>query len=261
MKKKLINYIKKSKNVIEKIKFKLHINIGQYTDLDYNKAQIQIRASSWAEYKIRKTSCKREPYTVSWLESLKNNAILFDIGANIGAYSLIAASLQKNITVYSFEPHFANFESLIMNIIQNNLGESIIPVNIAVGKQTAIGTFAHWSEYSLGESGSSGHQLNRTKNSMNIDFEPAFMQKIIAMSLDDFCSLYKIVPNAIKIDVDGIELEIIDAGKKTLSDKRVKDVIIEVSDATQNELLKKMKNYGFTLVHIAEHGNHHFQRK
>jgi len=34
----------------------------------------------------RKTSCKREPATVKWIEKLPEETIFFDVGANVGAY-------------------------------------------------------------------------------------------------------------------------------------------------------------------------------
>ena len=99
--------------------------------LDYDKQDIYLYISSNAEKNIRLKSCKREPQTVDWIENLPDDSVFFDIGANIGSYSLIAASqnkIGKRVSVYSFEPHYANYFSLVKNIRYNNLEEFIVKI-------------------------------------------------------------------------------------------------------------------------------------
>lgn len=60
--------------------------------LDYSKYKIYLNCESHAEKTIRIHSCKREPDTVKWIENLPPKSVLFDIGANTGSYSLIAAA-------------------------------------------------------------------------------------------------------------------------------------------------------------------------
>lgn len=61
-----------------------------------------------------------------------NNSTIIDIGANIGVYSIFAAST-NNTVVYAFEPMIKNFRLLDKNIKLNKLETKILPFNLAVG--------------------------------------------------------------------------------------------------------------------------------
>ena len=59
-------------------------------------------------------------------------------------------------------------------------------------------------------------------------------------------------PNYIKIDVDGIEHLILRGGLKSLSDKRLKSILIEINKDFKdqyNEILKIMENSNFKLMY------------
>ena len=51
---------------------------------------------------IRANSDRREPETIRWIESMSRGQILYDVGACVGAYSLVAA--YNGIRSYAFEP-------------------------------------------------------------------------------------------------------------------------------------------------------------
>jgi FkbM family methyltransferase len=181
----------------------------QFKKLDYDKHPIYINCENETELNTRLNSCKREPDTVNWVESFEINSIFFDIGANIGAYSLIAASTKKNIQVFAFEPHSYNFTTLVSNIYENKFSNTITPINMGVSNISLLSTLYHWDKYPLGESGSSGHQLNNIHDHEGLEFNPIFQQSILSISIDNFIREYNIHPNYIKIDVDGIEKLII----------------------------------------------------
>jgi len=78
--------------------------------LDYGPRQIMMNVDSDFEYQVRLKSCRKEPETVNWIETFfKEGQVLYDIGANIGAYTLVAASFfDGKLRVYAFEPAFQN---------------------------------------------------------------------------------------------------------------------------------------------------------
>ena len=49
----------------------------------------------------------------------KNKQVVFDVGANVGNYSKKILASSKNATVYAFEPHPANYKSLVNNTWKN----------------------------------------------------------------------------------------------------------------------------------------------
>jgi FkbM family methyltransferase len=76
----------------------------------------------------------KEPQTCEWIKSeVKAGQVFYDIGANIGIYSILAAKYVGGLgRVYAFEPHNANFSRLLDNIAANGLGEIVVPCNLAL---------------------------------------------------------------------------------------------------------------------------------
>ena len=58
---------------------------------------------------------KKEPETLDWIDNFKKEKkiIFWDIGSNIGLYSIYAASNYENIEVISFEPSTSNLRILV----------------------------------------------------------------------------------------------------------------------------------------------------
>ncbi|MBS3055447.1 MAG: FkbM family methyltransferase [Candidatus Aenigmarchaeota archaeon] len=67
---------------------------------------------------------------------IQNGFTVIDIGANIGAFSIYAAS--KGAVVYSYEPEKENFKLLNKNISLNHGKEKIHPFNLAVGGKSGL---------------------------------------------------------------------------------------------------------------------------
>ena len=72
---------------------------------------------------------EKEPITIKWIRSFKKNSVFYDVGANIGMYSIFAGYVSE-VKVYSFEPESNNFQTLMANIVFNNLIERINPDEI-----------------------------------------------------------------------------------------------------------------------------------
>ena len=70
---------------------------------------------------------KKEPETLDWIDNFddKDKIIFWDIGANIGLFSIYAALKYDNIEIISFEPSTNNLRVLSRNISINNLQEKI----------------------------------------------------------------------------------------------------------------------------------------
>ena len=76
------------------------------------------------------TILDKEPETIQWIDEFEDNSIFWDIGSNIGLYSIYAALKKDKIKIYSFEPSTSNLRTLSRNISINNLHKkiSIIPL-------------------------------------------------------------------------------------------------------------------------------------
>ncbi len=135
-----------------------------------------------------------------------NNFILFDIGANIGNYSLKVSTLFPGSTIYSFEPSKATFDLLKENTKLN------LQINCV---QTAFGEDTKQSELYSDQTGSGMASLyNRDLNAVGIKFNQS--EVVNVQRLDDWVSNNGITPDYIKIDVEGSELSVLKGGINTL---------------------------------------------
>jgi len=66
----------------------------------------------------------KEPVTIEWLNTLSQNSILIDVGANVGMYSIWAASM-RGARVFAFEPEAENYALLNRNIHLNRLEDRV----------------------------------------------------------------------------------------------------------------------------------------
>src|SRR5210317_974293 len=69
----------------------------------------------------------KEPETLEWIDSFENkkNLIFWDIGANIGLYSIYNSLKNPKSTTIAFEPSSSNLRVLTRNISINSLEENI----------------------------------------------------------------------------------------------------------------------------------------
>ena len=97
--------------------------LRQYSDKSFTAKGIRF-ANNPAQRTYIKSRVDRimgkEPETINWINGFKKNSIFFDIGANIGIYTLYSAVKIGN-TVYSFEPHSVNYKNLLDSISLNGL--------------------------------------------------------------------------------------------------------------------------------------------
>lgn len=185
----------------------------------------------------------REPMTNKWILTFDQNDVFFDIGSNNGIYGLMAA-LVVGCRVYAFEPHFASYHVLMRNVYANNLQEQMMAYPLALSDGLGFENLY----LSAITAGKSLNNFGDARPSDNQIWNAVIPQPAISVSLDEFVDICGVFPNHIKIDVDGIEHKIVAGGQKTLSDKNVKSVLIEIDEKSPPHLIiyEQMKNFGFT---------------
>src|SRR3989338_2531024 len=188
---------------------------GAIRRLDYSKRKIFLYVTSPNEVLVKLNSCKKEPETVEWIETfLKPGDVFYDIGANVGAYSLVAAKFfNGKIQTYAFEPAFITFNRLCKNIMLNRCAEHIIPLPVALADTSRVDTFY----FSNLRPGGTLNVLSEPKGYDGEEFKPLFRQTVLAYSLDDLISEFNLpVPQHIKLDIDGQEWRVLEGAKTTL---------------------------------------------
>lgn len=209
-------------------------------------SRIKLNISSFIEDYRAKTFSSKEPETLDWLETyLLPQDVFFDIGANIGLYSLYASTLQPQARIYSFEPEAKNFNRLCKNI-SSNMCTNIIPCNFPLSnEQTFNFFFVHNSQ-----PGSALHSFGQPSDyAKEFEQDIVIRQGAISFPIDELLKHNEMPsPNLMKIDVDGIELKILEGAKNTLSSKKLKSVLVEANDINgEGNLIKElMENCGLT---------------
>lgn len=199
--------------------------------LDYNKNQIFIHINNLREYQTRAYSCVKEPETVAWIErSADKTAIFYDIGANIGAYSLVGAA--NGAQVYAFEPAFQNFYTLNRNISLNRMDGVVHAFPVAFSSQTLIDNFVYLET----SSGTSLGFYNQDRKFHRDATKPEVEKATMVFQVDEFRNLFCLpCPTMMKIDVDGAEKEVLLGAQVTLADARLKTLLIEINSAQDDE--------------------------
>lgn len=165
-----------------------------------------------------KSGLQIEPMTNRWIASFSKEDVFFDIGANIGLYSLSAAA-QGVSKVFAFEPNPFSFGVLAHNIVANEFGSQIVPVCLAMSAGSSIVSF----KLSGTHAGSIGNEITRDSSTGD-----GILVQSAAFSLDEFARIQGITGiNHLKIDVDGLELEILQGASEILTNPALKSVLVE----------------------------------
>jgi len=147
------------------------------------------------------------------LHFLRPEDNFFDIGANVGSYSLLACGVCGARGV-AIEPAKATFELLAMNIALNKLQDKVIIINSAAGASNGLLTFTSSED-------TTNHVVAHNEHT---DREKVTVSAITIDSLAQSNS-----PALIKIDVEGYETEVLRGMTQTLERPGLKAIIIELN--------------------------------
>jgi len=194
----------------------------------------------------------KEPETLEWIDSFDDNSkiIFWDIGANIGLYSIYAALKFKNIEVISFEPSTSNLRVLSRNISINKL-ENKIKINQfpLTNKENKYLIMKEGEFVEGGALNSFGESFDFEGNSFNAENN----YKVYGTTINYLLKSNILpIPDYIKIDVDGLEHFILEGGDKFLGNKKVKSISIEINENFVDQydsIQKHMKQFNFVFIH------------
>lgn len=160
------------------------------------------------DYIQGKISRTGQPYELSMLQDmaarLQPGALVLDIGANIGNHSLYLAIVAR-AAVHAFEPNDALCQGLEQSIQANDL-ENLVTVHQA-GVSDAAG-FATFRNQDTANLGAQSLTVQRDANEAPIRL----------VRLDDL--IFDLPVSMVKIDVEGMELDVLDGARKLIQTDR-----------------------------------------
>lgn len=137
----------------------------------------------------------------------------YDLGANIGCHSLAyARGLGDTVQVCAVEAQKRVFMMLCANIVLND-HSMIDPFNLAVGGQEGTLTFLA-PDYS--KPGSYGSLSLRQSGKIEDIGQPLAQANEVSVPMTTLDKLYNRPPDFIKIDIEGMEEEVLGASKEYL---------------------------------------------
>jgi len=171
-----------------------------------------------------KSFCSKEPETLDWIDRLPLGCTLWDIGANVGLYSIYAAQ-KRECKVIAFEPSVFNLEVLARNLFLNNLHEQVKIVPLALSDSLATNQLRMTTTEWGGALSSFGQKFGWDGENI----AETFSFTTLGIGMDQAVSLLRLEPpDFIKMDVDGIEHIILRSGAQVLS--RARGILVEIND-------------------------------
>ena len=149
------------------------------------------------------------------LKNLKDGDCFFDIGANVGWYSLCTAKEVKNIRIHSFEPNSETFRLLLKNVRYNGAGQKITANCKALGETRGKVYFTKNLD--------TGNHIDGASGSDVVEVECTTIDAYVAEQ-----GIQKI--DFMKCDVEGAELLVLRGAEKTIVRHKPK-ILLEVFDS------------------------------
>lgn len=141
------------------------------------------------------------------IKNIDDNSVFYDIGANVGYYSLLVKEISDSVEVHLFEPVPKTFEYLKKNLSKKQ--------NIFFNQLALFNKESQIDFYNMTEAGHSGG------STFNASLVKSFIRykkiKVQATTLDKYCANHS-KPTFLKIDVEGAEGQVVEGGINTLKE-------------------------------------------
>lgn len=184
-------------------------------------------------------------YTRWWLQQAAQANVIFDLGANVGLYSLLAAAYNPRATVHAFEPTPELVDRLRVNLALSRLS------NVVVNPQAVGATNGRiYLHYSSGSDGSN--------EGMNYVSSSPTDTAVEVTTLDAYCAAHGIEHiDLMKIDIEGGEFDALEGAANLLQRHAINCVLFELLDwavqrggHTPRELLELFVRQGYQLYDL-----------
>ena len=174
--------------------------------------------------------CYEEEESKQFEELIEKGDMVFDIGAQVGYYTLLAVKTGAG-RVYALDIMNTYVREAKRQVALNGFESKVEVLRVALGK----------------------------KDGEPLTFQNYFSKtKMKSVTLDTFCKEKNIVPNVIKIDVQGNELAVLEGAKEILKTHKPKiivmlyDELLKERNQTKEEGIALLENAGYAVKLFAE---------
>ena len=179
-----------------------------------------------------------------FVDELKPTSCVLDIGANLGYFTCLAGKLCTEGEVHAFEIDKKCFPILIRNVEINDL-TNVTLTNVAVSDNNDFEMIP---------------ENIRPKPALSItNAKTGKLKSVSALTIDSYIDQKKIIPDIVKIDVEGAEFKVLSGMQHTLKQSdlilfievHVQDLV--ALNSSYHEVLQMLLGYGFQLKEIQTH--------
>lgn len=182
---------------------------------------------------------RREQPVVAMLRArCEPGMVVFDVGANVGTHTLaLAEAAGSNGKVVAFEPQSKAYDALETNVAHNDFG-TVQTENAALGSETETAQL----HVEHDDPGVGSHSLRRRSDDL------ATTETIQVIRGDEYVSQAWIVPDLIKVDVEGAEHAVLEGLDRTLRE-HTPHLVIEIHDIADGGAVREyLRSCGYTLT-------------
>lgn len=219
---------------------------GGYTRISVRGQSILIAVDHWRVLQRARRYSVKEPDTLDWIDRFRPGSCYFDIGSNIGQFSLYPArKFGSAIQIHAFEPQSNNYHVLNKNIFRNHLKDNITAYCVAISGRSEFDRL-YVPKFIPG--GNRSQFAQEPLDTMKVP--TSHVQGMFGVTLNDLCGTWGFpYPNYMKIDVDGMEIPILRAAGNVLKHANLRSVIVELgTDVEQQQAVAIMKEAGLELA-------------
>jgi FkbM family methyltransferase len=169
-----------------------------------------------------------EPQKQQWMvREIRSNSVFWDVGANVGFYSLLGSKLVGPGKVFAFEPVPRNIEYLTKHLALNR-AKNVEILEIAVSDR--IGK----SSFEIEDTGSMGHLSGNGTLT------------VPTATLDSLVEQGKVLaPNCVKMDIEGAELLALRGAADTFRQFRPVLFLATHGKQVENECCQLLESWGY----------------
>ena len=193
------------------------------------------------------TMFTKQPHTIAWIDGFAPDSVFWDVGANVGVYTLYAA-LRGDTRVVAVEPAAVNYFLLAANCELNKVDTRVTCLLAGLGEDRAVAALEA-SQFAPAQSFSFRGKKHKPY---------AARQAALMASMDQLIEDYALpCPNYIKVDVPGLTAAILAGATRTLRRPEVRELHVEASEESTGgrRVMEIMAASGFALAGKSSHGS------
>jgi FkbM family methyltransferase len=181
--------------------------------------------------------------TKALVNTLGPGRVFFDIGANAGYYTVLAAKLVGSQgTVVALEPVVRNLAYLYKHISINIDNENVILLPMACCERFSLRPFSTGINYAT------GHITAQDDDEGKLTLVPTVTVDIIVEALD-------LIPDVMKIDVEGAEFKVLEGAGKTIREAKPDIFLSTHSRHVKNACLGYLRDLNYNFVPLDTKGS------